>query len=146
VASVDPSTDIYEIPGLPGGFVQVAASADGFAPLTSRVAVGLNLPTEFVLQRLAPVPQGTNRLIGMTRESADEYGRFSGWGGVKVEILDGPLAGVFTFSDYDMAEYVIDGLPAGLIHVRASAPWLESQTLAVVVKGDTWQDFVMKRQ
>jgi hypothetical protein len=56
VANFDPSNGLFEILSLPVGFVQVTASADGFAPLTSRVAVGLNVPNEFVLQRLAPVP------------------------------------------------------------------------------------------
>jgi hypothetical protein len=135
---------MFEIQDLPAGFVQVTASADGFAPLTSRVAVGLNVPNEFVLQRLAPVPQATNRLSGWTYdEPPNQHGGFSAWGGVKLELLDGPLAGIFTFSDPDMGDYLFDGVPPGLIHVQASAPWLQSQTLAVVVQGNTSLDFVM---
>jgi hypothetical protein len=63
---------------------------------------------------------------------------------VKLEILDGPLAGIFTFSDPDMGDYLFDRVPPGLIHVQASAPWLQSQTLAVVIQGETSLDFVMQ--
>jgi hypothetical protein len=144
VANFDPSSGLFEIPGLPAGFVQVTASADGFAPLTTRVAVGLNVPNEFVLPRLAPLPQATNRLRGWTYdEPPNQNGGFSAWGGVKIEILDGPLAGIFTFSDPDMGDYIFEGVPPGLIHVQAAASWLQSQTLAVVVQGDTGLDFVM---
>jgi hypothetical protein len=140
VAAFDPTNGLFEISGLPAGFVQVTASADGFVSLTRRVPVGLDVPEEFVLSRLTPLPQATNRLWGWV-----SFQGSSACGCVKLEILDGPLAGTFTFSDPDMGWYTISGVPSGLIHVRASAPSLQSQTLSVVVQGDTELDFVMIR-
>jgi hypothetical protein len=36
-------------------------------------------------------------------------------------------------------------LPPGVIHVRASAPWLIPQTLVVTVSGNTRLDFNMQQ-
>jgi hypothetical protein len=41
--------------------------------------------------------------------------------GVKVEILDGPLAGVFTLTDDGAGIYVLRSLPPGVMRVRASS-------------------------
>ena len=39
---------------------------------------------------------------------------------VKIEVVDGPLAGVFTFTDDDSGTYMLRSLPTGLVQVRAS--------------------------
>ena len=47
--------------------------------------------------------------------------------GVKIEIVDGPLAGVFTFTDDGFGFYDFNGLPPGTIQVRASRLGLQSR-------------------
>lgn len=147
VAEFDPLTGIYEIRDVPMGFVRVSAFAEGFLPLTTTVSVGLQVPYELVLQRMTPQP-GMHGLWGTMYAYPSRPGdaTYSAFGGVKVEILDGPLAGSFTFSnDDDNGMYFFRNLPAGLIHVRASMPGLETQTKEVVVSGETRLDFVMQR-
>jgi len=142
VARFDEATGLYEFAGLPAGFVLILASADGFTPLTERLPVGLSLPRELMLERREALLDATNTLAGVTW--ADASGRRSAWSGVKVEILDGPLAGVFTFTDEFFGMYHLKGLPPGLMQVRASSEWLQPQTLGVVVSGNTILHFFMQ--
>ena len=144
VASFDPTTGFYVFDNLPAGYVQVLVTADGFASLTERLPVGVSVPRELVLERSAPLPDATNSLTGLALASGSPSGAYSAYIGVKVEILDGPLAGVFTFTDEFFGGYSISGLPAGEIHVRASAERLQTQTLGVVISGNTRLDFYMQ--
>jgi len=122
----DPSTGLYEVRGLPAGFVQLAISAEGFIPQTVRVPVGTNIPAQIVMTRVEPILNGVHRLFGST--SSD--GR-SCWSEAVVEILDGPLAGIFTLSD-EMCSYNLDGVPPGPVTVRASR-YGKTQTLIAQV-------------
>jgi hypothetical protein len=148
VAEFDPLTGMYEVRDVPIGFVRVSALAEGFLQLTTAVSVGLQVPYELVLQRVTAQP-GTSGLWGIMYAYPSKPGdtTYSAYGGVKAEILDGPLAGSFAFSnDDDNGIYFIRNLPAGLVHVRASMRGLETQTKEVVVSGETRLDFVMKPQ
>lgn len=81
-AGFDPSTGIYEISGVPMGFVGIRASADGFVPLSSRIAVGTNVATEFVLERLVPLSDASYSLGGLIYAYPSTPGdsSFSAWG------------------------------------------------------------------
>jgi hypothetical protein len=114
----------------------VRASADRFAAATIRVPVGVSVAQEIVLTRLVPLVGATHRLSGVAWASAK-----TAYVGVKVEILDGPHAGVFTFTDEFFGMYSFEGLSAGPVHVRASMSGLVPQTLAVNVFGYTKLDF-----
>ncbi|MGH7469743.1 MAG: Ig-like domain-containing protein [Longimicrobiales bacterium] len=135
-AVFDSITGMYDLGGLPRGFAQIRASADGFNAATIKVPVGVSLAQEVVLGRLVPLVGAIHKLGGMMWASAN-----SAYAGVKVEILDGPHAGVFTFSDENFGMYQFEGLSPGLIHVRASKDGLASQTQAVLVNGFTTLHF-----
>src|SRR5262249_20398953 len=135
---------LYVFPSLPAGYVQVLASADGFSSLTENVPVGTSVPRELVLQRQEPLENATNTLTGLALASGSSTGPYSAYIGVKIEILDGPLAGVFTFTDEFFGGYYFSGLPPGEIRVRASAERLQTQTLSVVVAGNSRLDFLMQ--
>jgi hypothetical protein len=132
VARFDERTGLYVIPNVPAGLVQVRASAAGFEPLDAQLRVPSNIVSELALQRTEPLADATHTLTGMVRRANSNAFLVD----VKIEILDGPLAGVFTFTDEDMAMYSLRNLPAGVVEVRASLNGL-SQTLAVEVSGST---------
>ena len=143
IAPFNEESGLYEFESLLLGMATVRLSAPGFASLTKRLAVGTNMPPEIELRRDVPIPNAMSSLVGVTWEGKS---RSSAWTGVKVEILDGPLAGIFTFSDEWFAFYQLSGLPPGGIRVRASAPWLQPQTFSVNVSGETRLDFDMERR
>jgi hypothetical protein len=148
LSTFDPSSGIYEIRGLPSGFVTVTASAMGFLALTTRVPVGVSVENEFVLHRQTPLAGANNSLAGTTCAAPVNPGDRppTCYTGVKVEVLDGPLGGIFTFSD-ELAMYQMDSLPSGVIRVRGTGPdYVEPQTLEVVVAGRTRLDFLLKRR
>lgn len=142
VARFDEVSGLYVFERLQLGYVTLNLSAPGFVSSIRRVPVGTNMPLEIELQRREALANATSSLQGVTWVYTS---RNSAWVGVKVEILDGPLAGIFTFSDEWFGMYNLAGLPAGVIHVRASAPWLLPQTLSVAVSGNTRLDFNMQQ-
>jgi hypothetical protein len=73
-----------------------------------------------ILTRDSSLQVGSAQLVGVT-----------GWTGALVEIVDGPLAGEFAFSD-EMGMVIFNGLPLGPVRVRASYGGLE-QTLTITV-------------
>jgi len=82
---------------------------------------------EILLQRTVPLVDSTHELWGMVPAPGSQNSFLIR---VKIEILDGPLAGVFTFTDDDMAMYVLRSLPPGPIQVRASYGAL-TQTVSI---------------
>jgi hypothetical protein len=149
VAEFEPSSGMYEIRDLPSGVVTLEVSAAGFTSITATVPVGATDPTALVLQRTVPLADATHLLGGSMYLYPSQPGdRVSAtYPGVKVEILQGPLAGIFTFSDDALGAYDFGGLPPGPLQVRASADSLEPQTLETVVSGRfTLLDFVMKKR
>jgi hypothetical protein len=145
IATFDAGTGIYEIAGLPGGFVQVRSVADGYIPLTARLPVGVMVANELVMHRLVPLDQTTSSLGGTIHAypSKPGDGFFFVYSDVKVEILDGPLAGIFTLSD-ELGLYSFTNLPPGLFQLRVSKDGLETQVTSVLLSGHTIHDFVMK--
>ena len=135
-AVFDSTTGTYGLTGLPHGYVRIRASAELFEAVTMRVPAGVNVTQEIVLRRLVPLPDARHGLGGMTWASAN-----AAYTGVKVEILDGPHAGAFTFSDEHFGMYYIGGLSPGFMRVRASIAGREPQTLGVTVSGSTRLDF-----
>ena len=135
-ATFDTVAGTYDIRGVPRGYVQIRASADHFGPVTVRVPIGVSVAQSIVLTRLVPLADDSHSLSGMTWASPN-----SAYTGVKVEILDGPHAGVFTFSLDDWGMYDFRGLTPGRIRVRASKDGLKPQTLEVMVSGTTRLDF-----
>jgi hypothetical protein len=142
LAGFDQGSGVYVFESLHSGFVRLGVSAPGFVSLIERVPVGTNVPLELVLQRQEQLLNATGSLFGITRVYGNPN---SAWTGVKVEILDGPLAGIFTFTDEFVGGYHLSGLPPGVVHVRASANWLVPQTLSVSVSGETHLDFYMQQ-
>ncbi|MGH7459504.1 MAG: hypothetical protein ACREMA_00570 [Longimicrobiales bacterium] len=136
VAVFDPVSGTYDLRDLPSGYARIRVSADGFLPATIKVPIGVSVPQEIVLTRLAPLEGAVHSLGGMLWASEN-----SAYGGVKVEILDGPHAGAFTFSDDDFGFYFFQNLTPGLIHVRASREGLATLTQAVTVSGATTLSF-----
>jgi hypothetical protein len=146
VARFDVMSGSYVFESLPAGYVQVRATADQFESLTERLPVGARVPRELVLARSVPLTDATNSLTGLALASGSPSGPYSAYIGVKIEILDGPLAGVFTFTDEFFGGYGFKGLPDGEVRVRASAERLQTQTLSVVISGHTRLDFYMERK
>ncbi len=141
VAQFNDATGLYEIPDLPAGFVQIRASASGFAAIDARLPVGSNIARELVLQRSEPLVDATHALGGQAFAAGSTN---TSYPGVKIEILDGPLAGIFTFTDEFFGEYSFRGLPPGVIQVRASSERLQTQTVSVEVSGNTTRNFFMQ--
>ena len=144
LAQFNETSGFYVFSSLPAGQAAVRASADGFSSLTERVPVGTTVPRELVLQRSDPLPNATSSLSGFAFASSSSGGSTGAYVGVKIEILDGPLAGVFTFTSEAFGDYYFKDLPPGDVRVRASAEWLQSQTLSTVVSGRSRLDFVMQ--
>jgi hypothetical protein len=126
LARLDDATGLYELLDLAPGFVRIRTMAPEFNPVEQELVVGTQWPREITLQRTVPLVKAEHTLSGMVRAGASN----SFLGGVKIEILDGPLAGVFTFTDDDMAMYVLHSLTPGVMRVRASHGGL-TQTLDV---------------
>lgn len=134
---------------LPPGFVHVRAGAPGFTAVVIEMAVGTSIAHQVVLARREPLVDATHQLIGGAYVYPSKPGdaAFSLYGRVKIEILDGPQAGLFTFTEDDWGFYEISGLVPGLVRVRASRTDLETELATVTVSGPfTKLDFVMKRQ
>jgi hypothetical protein len=126
VARFDEFTGTYELLDLPPGFVRIRASAPGFDSVEEELVIGAQSPREITLQRTVPLIDANRTLSGMVTARGSNGFLIR----VKIEILDGPLAGVFTFTDDDMAMYILRSLPPGIVHVRASLGGL-TQTLSV---------------
>ncbi len=138
VARFDEVSGLYEVLDLPAGFIHVRTSAPGFNPVEEQLPVGAELPREIVLTRTAPLPDSTHQLSGMVPVPGSSNTFFTH---AKVEILDGPLAGVFTFTDDDMGEFFLRSLPAGMMRVRASFGSM-SETVSVDISApNTWLKF-----
>jgi hypothetical protein len=117
VARFDEVSGLYELLDLPPGFIHVRTSAPEFEPVEQETPVGTELPREVVLTRTAPLPDSTHQLSGMVPVPGSSNSFITH---AKLEILDGPLAGVFTFTDDDMGEFLLRSLPPGMMRVRAS--------------------------
>jgi hypothetical protein len=131
VATFEPASGFYRLDNLAAGFVRVRASAPGFEPLEQEISVATELPREVVLTRTVPPPDSTHELNGNAPQPGSSNAYLTH---VKVEILDGPLAGVFTFTDEDMGIYELRSLPPGMMRVRASHGGL-SDTVSVDISG-----------
>jgi len=143
VARFDEVSGLYELLDLPAGFIHVRTSAPEFEPVEQEIAVGTQLPREVVLTRIAPLPDSTHQLSGMVPVPGSSNSFFTH---AKVEILDGPLAGVFTFTDDDMGEFSLRSLPLGMMRVRASY-WSMSETVSVDLSTpNTWLTFHLGSQ
>jgi hypothetical protein len=141
IARFDGESGLYETENLAAGYVNVEVSADGFEPLRERVPVGANVARELVLTRRDPLVGAVHKLTGAVMVAGSSNSRYVD---VKIEILDGPLAGVFTFTDEFFGEYGFRGVPPGPISVRASRKGLPPQTLTATVSGDTTLNFVLQ--
>lgn len=140
VATFDETTGLYEFAGLPPGYARIAASAPGFIESMQLLPVGTNLPRLLLLSRREPLPNATGSLSGAAWTDAS---RTAAYIGVKIEIIDGPLAGAFTLTDENMGMYSLRGLPLGPMQLRASFASLQPQTLSVVVSENGKLDFIM---
>jgi len=101
--------------------------------------VGAQLPRELVLQRTVPLTGAEHTLYGMVALSGSPNTYLIR---VKIEVVDGPVAGVFTFTDDDMGIYTLSSLPAGVVQVRASSGG-RAQTLSVDLSASmTYLNFV----
>jgi hypothetical protein len=127
VARFVEASGVYELLDLPAGFIHVRASASGFNPVEEQLIVGAQWPRELVLQRTDPLMGAQHTLYGWVGLSSSPSSRLIR---VKIEIVDGPMAGVFTLTDDDMGEYGLSSLPAGIVQVRASYGG-RTQTLSV---------------
>ena len=138
VARFDTS-GVYELLDLPAGFIHVRTSAPGFNPVEEQLIVGAQWPRELVVQRTVPLIDADHALNGM----ATFAGAPNSWLiRVKIEIVDGPLAGVFTLTDDDSGTYMLRSLPAGVVQVRASYGG-RTQTLSVDLSASmTYVNFV----
>jgi hypothetical protein len=143
VARFDEVSGLYELLDLPAGFIHVRESAPGFNPVEEQLPVGTELPREVVLTRTAPLPDGTHELSGMVPVPGSSNSFLAH---VKVEILDGPLAGVFTFTDDDGAEYVLRSLPPGMMRVRASYGSMSDTVSVDISAPNTWLIFHLGSQ
>ena len=121
------ASGVYQVLDLPAGFIHVRASAPGFNPVEEQLMVGTQWPRELVLQRTDPLIGAEHTLYGSVGLSSSPSTRLIR---VRIEIVDGPLAGVFTLTDDDMGEYGLSSLPAGVVQVRASYGG-RTQTLSV---------------
>jgi hypothetical protein len=117
VAFFDPASGVYRLDDLAAGFVRVRASATGFEPVEQEIAVGTEVSREVTLTRAVPLADATHELFGTVPKPGSTNTVLTG---VKIEILDGPLAGLFTFTDDDMGIYLLRSLPPGTMQVRAS--------------------------
>ena len=127
VARFDEVSGLYELLDLPAGFIHVRTSAPGFNPVEEQLTVGSQLPRELVLQRTAPLTGAEHTVYGTVAVSGSPNTYLIR---VKIEVVDGPVAGVFTFTDDDMGFYTLSSLPAGVVQVRASYGG-RTQTLSV---------------
>jgi hypothetical protein len=144
VARFEEETGLHLLEGLSPGYVNVRVSSDAFNSSNERLPVGASTPRQLVLLRRQPLPDTSGRLGGGAWANATSESL--AYTGVKIEIVDGPLAGVFTFTDDGFGFYDFNGLPPGTIQVRASRRGLRSQTLSVTVAGRTNLDFHMDPQ
>lgn len=139
VARFDEASGVYELLDLPAGFIHVRASAPGFNPVEAQLIVGAQWSREVVLQRTTPLIDAEHTLQGWAGLSSSPTTRLIR---VKIEIVDGPVAGVFTLTDDDMGEYTLSSLPAGVVQVRASYAG-RTQTLSVDLSArNTYLPFV----
>lgn len=139
VARFDEASGVYELLDLPAGFIHVRTSAPGFNPVEEQLAVGSQLPREVILQRTVSLTGADHALNGWVGLSSSPSTRLIR---VKIEIVDGPVAGVFTLTDDDMGEYILRSLPPGVVQVRASYGG-RTQTLSVDLSGSmTYLPFV----
>jgi len=137
LATFDAASGIYRFDNLAAGFVRVRASASAFEPVEQEIAVGTEVPREVVLTRTVPLPGSTHQLSGMVPQPGSSTGH-AFLIGVKVEILDGPLAGVFTFTDEGAGIYVLQSLPPGVMRVRASSEPM-SETVSIEISAPSTQ-------
>jgi hypothetical protein len=136
VAAFDPATGTYDIAGLIYGYTRLLVSADRFRADTVTVPVGVSVSQEVVLTRLVPLSGADHTLGGMTWATHN-----TAYDDAKIEILDGPQAGIFTFSEPEWGFYRLEGLAGGTIRVRASREGVTSITQTVRVSGRTLLDF-----
>jgi hypothetical protein len=127
VARFNEVSGLYELLDQPPGFIHVRASAPGFNPVEEQLPVGTELPRELVLQRTVPLVGAEHALDGTVTLAGSPNTLLIR---VKIEIVDGPVAGVFTFTDDDSGTYMLRSLPAGIVQVRASYGG-RTQTLSV---------------
>jgi len=127
VARFDEASGVYELLDLPAGFVHVRTSLPSFNPVEEQLIVGAQWPRELVLQRIAPLIGAEHTLYGMVTRSGSPNALLIR---VKIEVVDGPVAGVFTLTDDDSGIYTLSSLPAGVVQVRASYGG-RTQTLSV---------------
>jgi hypothetical protein len=127
VARFDEVSGLYELLDLPAGFIHVRTSAPGFNPVEGQLPVGAELPRELVLQRTVPLVGAEHALNGMVTFAGSPNTYLIR---VKIEVVDGPVAGVFTFTDDDSGTYILRSLPTGIVQVRASYGG-RTQTLSV---------------
>lgn len=131
VARLNEVEGVYEIPDLPLGFVRTRTSAPGFGAVEEELIVGSQIERSIVLQRVEPLVDAKYSLAGhVTHGTPNEY-----LVGVKIEILNGPLAGAFTLTDLDMGLYSFKSLPPGVMQIRASMRGV-SQTVSVDIPVD----------
>lgn len=128
---------------LPAGFIHVRTFTPGFNPVEEQLPVGAELPREVVLTRTAPLPDSTHQLSGMVPVPGSSNTFFTH---AKVEILDGPLAGVFTFTDDDMGEFFLRSLPPGMMRVRASFGSMSEIASVDISAPNTWLTFHVGQQ
>jgi hypothetical protein len=143
VARFDEVSGLYELLDLPAGFIHVRTSAPGFNPIEDQLAVGTELAREVVLTRTAPLPDSTHQLGGMVPVPGSSNSFLTH---VKVEILDGPLAGVFTFTDDDGADFLLRSLPPGVMRVRASYGSMSDTVSVDISAPNTWLIFHLGSQ
>ena len=93
------------------------ASLTGFNPVEEQLIVGAQWPRELVLQRTVPLSGADHGLNGIVTPAGSPNTLLTR---VKIEVVDGPLAGVFTFTDDDSGTYMLRSLPTGIVQVRAS--------------------------
>ena len=127
VARFDEVSGLYELLDLPAGFIHVRTSAPGFNPVEEQLIVGSELPREVVLQRTVPVTGAEHALNGTVTLAGSPNSLLIR---VKIEVVDGPMAGAFTFTDDDSGTYILRSLPTGIVQVRASYGG-RTQTLSV---------------
>jgi len=143
VARFDEVSGLYELLDQSSGFLHVRTSAPGFNSIEEQLIVGTELPREVVLTRTAALPDSTHQLSGMVPVPGSSNSFLTH---VKVEILDGPLAGLFTFTDDDMGEFLLRSLPPGMMRVRASYGFM-SETVSVDISApNTWLTFHLGSQ
>jgi hypothetical protein len=127
VARFDQASGVYELLDLPAGFIHVRTSAPGFTPVEEQLIVGAQWPRELVLQRTDPLIGAEHTLYGTVTRAGSPNALLIR---VKIEVVDGPLAGVFALTDDDSGFYTLSSLPAGVVQVRASYGG-RTQTLSV---------------